>query len=124
MTSSPSIDTRMTVADPYAHSAAVSRLRDRLQAGEPLRLACLDIDSTLTGDPERADAVRALLQESGHVVMFDTSRSEEMVLSSASFAASSRDGDLARPAPYPGEANRRRRYMPPEQPEPRGGAGG
>ena len=51
MTSSPSIDTRVPVADPYAHSRAVSLLRSRLRTGAPLRLACLDIDSTLTGDP-------------------------------------------------------------------------
>lgn len=103
--------------DPYANSIAASTLRARLERHEQPAIACLDIDSTLTGDRALANAVRARLEELGYVVMFDTSRTEEMLMTVATYQATRRRGLFFRPPPHLGECNGARTYVPPEEAE-------
>lgn len=84
--------------NPYAASTLVMHLKQMKEAGQPLRIAFLDIDSNLTGNPSKAVELRELLEERSFGVVFVTSRTEEMVVSRASYERSS---DLAsRPAPH------------------------
>lgn len=85
--------------NPYINSTLVSRLKERQKEGLPLRIAFLDIDSTLTGNPKEARKVRKLLEEKGYAVVFVTSRTEEMVMSKAEFQASE-DIKTQRSAPH------------------------
>lgn len=80
----------------------------------------LDIDSTLTGDGETAGRVRAMLEAQGYLVVFNTSRTEEMVMSRAAYAASRATGRFHRPPPHLGHAGDRRVDVPQEEAEPAG----
>lgn len=93
-------------------------MRAATRSGRPCRLACLDIDSTLTGDPQTANEVRALLEQSGYVVVFVTSRTEEMILSEVFFEAAREQVD--RRPPLLGREAERRRYVAPEEEVPQG----
>lgn len=116
------------MSDPYVSSAALRKLLRARDSGLMARIACMDIDSTLTGEPAVADAVRDELERRDIVVGFNTSRTEEMILSSSAFAAASRDGAFCRPQPQlaqrgptaPGWGGERRESVPPEDVEPRG----
>jgi hypothetical protein len=116
-TSGALIGSNSGVDDPYAKSIAASTLRARLERHEQPAIACLDIDSTLTGDRTLANAVRARLEELSYVVMFDTSRTEEMLMTAATYQATRRRGLFFRPPPHLGECNGSRTYVPPEEAE-------
>lgn len=109
-----------TVDDPYSCSLAVDRLRRALRRDHPPRLACMDIDSTLTGNPETANAVRTELEAQGFVVGVNTSRTEEMVMTAATYRATAAEPAFDRPPPRLGRAGDRRVAVPPETAEPRG----
>jgi len=106
--------------DPYVRSVAAHKLRLQVAHGRPLHLACLDIDSTLTGDSSLAGAVRSRLEDEGYVIAFDTSRTEEMVMSRESYERSVRAGALSRPEPHLGHDGGSRVFVAPEQDQPRG----
>ena len=106
--------------DPYADSVALARVRASLDQDQPVRIAMLDIDSTLTGDPDTSARVRAMLEARDYLVVFNTSRTEEMVMSRASYAASCATGRFHRPPPHLGHAVDRRIDVPQEEAEPAG----
>jgi hypothetical protein len=113
--SRPDVDTHRL----YAASAAATILRGRRVPGRSPRLACLDIDSTLTGPAHLADRVRSELEAAGYAVAFVTSRTEEMILSSGAYALSEATG-LRRPPPKLGMEGNRHVVVPPEDLLPRG----
>ena len=106
--------------DPYSGSIALAKLSAAMGRGKPLRMACLDVDSTLTGDRAMSDGARALLEEEEYVVAFVTSRTEEMLMTRASFQASRRTRQFLRPQPHLGGSDGHRRYVSPEKHEPIG----
>jgi hypothetical protein len=65
----------------YRRSTAVALLQAAKDAGQPLRLAFLDIDGTWAGSPEEQQTVRDLLEENRYVVAAVTSRLPDMSLS-------------------------------------------
>lgn len=103
--------------DPYVESVAARKLGRARAAGCPLRIACLDIDSTLTGDDAATDKVRARLETLGYIVVFDTSRTEEMLMTEDVFAGS---GDIERPPPLLETERGQHVRVPPETVLPRG----
>lgn len=88
--------------DPYSDSVFLKKLKERQQQGLPLKIAFLDIDSTLTGNPGDAQRVRELLDQQGYATVFVTSRTGEMVMSRDSFEKSKAAG-FKRPAPKLGQ---------------------
>jgi hydroxymethylpyrimidine pyrophosphatase-like HAD family hydrolase len=85
----PVIETEpQEVINPYNSSDITDKLTTRCQNGDPLRIAFLDIDSTLTSTPEEQVAVRDKLEKLGFTIIFVTSRTEEMMLPSTSYADS------------------------------------
>jgi hypothetical protein len=107
----------VSATNAYAESDAVRLLRS--SAG-PIRIAFLDIDSTLTGDAAGVDRVRDQLQSMGYVCAFVTSRTEEMVMSARALRASRKRGELCRPEPHLGRRGELRFYQTPERVAPRG----
>lgn len=63
---------------PYSNSAA----QTKLAAGQPLRLAFLDIDGTLTGAPADQARLRTRLEQQTYVITFVTHRAAELCQSS------------------------------------------
>lgn len=85
--------------NPYWNTSEIlTILKSRHDEGLPLRLAMLDIDSTMSGNPETAQLVREELKKQGFVVIFITSRTEEMVMSKTAYEKSRQMGFL-RPKP-------------------------
>lgn len=85
--------------NPYVNSSLISTLKERKVKDQPIRIAFLDIDSTLTGNPAEAIKVRELLDRQGYTTVFITSRTEEMVMGKDEFTASH---EMQRPAPHLG----------------------
>ncbi|GAC1401345.1 MAG: hypothetical protein NVSMB52_15160 [Chloroflexota bacterium] len=104
----------------YFESRAAQKLRTAMTMGKQPRLACLDIDSTLTGRSSTTNAVREMLESAGYVVMFDTSRTEEMILTSAAYGIAKNGGQLQRPPPHLLRGSHGQEYVPPEEVIPRG----
>lgn len=98
----------------YNSSTIIGKLQKRQELGLPLRIAFLDIDSTLTGNPESQKEVRQLLEKQGYGVCFVTSRTEEMVMSKTEFYKSKELG-FNRPEPHLGEKEGRRNLAFPEE---------
>ena len=90
------------VENPYIQSTAVELLQRNKTERKPLKIAFLDIDSTITGDPEKQTRVRQLLEAQGYVIVFVTSRTEEMVMSKSEYEKSQEYG-FTRPAPKLGK---------------------
>lgn len=74
--------------NPYQNSEIVTSLFDRFQAGQELKIAYLDVDSTLTSEQENLDEAikeqeeaRRLLEEAGYQIVFVSSRPLEMMVS-------------------------------------------
>lgn len=71
----------MTTVDPiYGKSTAVAKLQAIKNRQSP-RLACLDVDGTLTGQPAIQAEVRSLLEKQGYVIVFLTARTPELCMS-------------------------------------------
>ncbi len=62
-------------------NVAISKLKAAKEEGQPLRVAFLDIDDTISGTPDEQRRLRQLLEEQGYIIVFTTSRSSEMVMS-------------------------------------------
>ncbi len=75
-------ETEKTSENPYSNSSAAKKMKQRKEAGQPVRLAVLDIDSTMTGTSEDdTNKARKDMEEQGYVVVFNTARTSEMVIS-------------------------------------------
>lgn len=85
--------------NPYKNSVAFKKLSRRNQQGLPPRIAFLDIDATLSGNPEAAQKVRGYLDKLGFVTVFVTSRTEEMTMSRKAHELSARQYNFERPGP-------------------------
>lgn len=105
--------------DEYAHSAPFHKLRKRKTQKKPLKIAFLDIDSTMTGSIESTNATRRKLEQLGYVIVYVTARTEEMLMSTSSYNASCMLG-FSRPMPKLGRNADKYTYTPIEQIEPRG----
>jgi hydroxymethylpyrimidine pyrophosphatase-like HAD family hydrolase len=104
--------------NPYEHSTAVEKLKKARNGGKPLRMAFLDIDSTITGPVEQTNEVRELLEEQGYVVAYVTSRTEEMIMSEEQ---RNQTPTFQRPSPHLGiDSSGKRTYVKPEEIVPAG----
>lgn len=66
---------------PYTTSTALTKLHAAHAAGQPLKIAFLDVDGTLTGSPTDQGAVRTLLEQQDYTIVFVTHRSSELCMS-------------------------------------------
>src|SRR5258708_2393989 len=103
----------------YKYSKALDILKKNLKEDKKLRLAFLDIDSTMTGNKETTNLVRRALTTLGYVVIFVTSRTEEMLMTKRAYQSSLSLG-FSRPQPKLGKLKNQRYYLPPEEVEPWG----
>lgn len=67
--------------DAYQSSTLLAKLREKQHQRLPLRLACMDIDSTWTGSVSDQTAVRDLLESHGYVIAVVTNRTSEICIS-------------------------------------------
>ena len=112
-------ETPLRIDASYKNSTIIQTLVSRHKKRLPLRIACLDIDYTITGAVEQTNAARALLEKQGYVVVFVTNRTEEMLMSKSSYDKSVVLG-FARPQPHLGRQDGKNYYIPPEDAEPIG----
>lgn len=73
----------------WTNSLALEKLRHRRDQNETLRIAFLDVDYTLTGEPAQQLLLRHQLEKHGYVIAFMTARTSELCLSWAARATSS-----------------------------------
>ncbi len=110
---------RLMVENPYKNSDAVRFLLEKRREGNPLRIAFWDIDSTITHEDSKVTA--KLMREAsnkGFVVIFVTSRTEEMTMSDE---ARKKSKDMYRPEPHMQKtADQRQIYVDPSGKEPEG----
>lgn len=104
---------------PYLESIVLQKLLSRIQKRLAPRIAFLDIDATLTGDPKDTDATRLLLEKHGFCVVFVTARTEEMIMSEPVYQKSHALG-FKRPQPHLLYRSGKYTYIPPEKIEPEG----
>jgi hypothetical protein len=107
------------MVNPYAHSALIKKIQRQKKYHQPLRLAFLDIDATMTGSQQTTNTTRRKLERLGFGVIYVTSRAEEMLMSSQSYQSSIPLG-FDRPAPKMGIVNNTHFPLPPESVEPTG----
>jgi len=96
--SSPETKT-VEISNAYRDSYAATKLLERKNANQPLKMAFFDIDSTVTGNANATSEIRKHLEESGYVVCFITSRTEEMIMTDTKRSESP---TLNRPDPHLG----------------------
>jgi hydroxymethylpyrimidine pyrophosphatase-like HAD family hydrolase len=107
------------VKSAYEDSTLLSKIIKRKLANKPLRIAFLDIDSTMTGSQKTTNTTRKKLEKMGYAIVYVTSRTEEMIMSSKAFQLSKEYG-FDRPEPHLGKLNGKQVYLPPELAEPAG----
>ena len=107
------------VFDEYAHSSLLRKLLKRKKDHNPLNIAFMDIDSTMTGSHASTNKIRNKLEHLGYIVVYVTARTEEMIMSSNSYNISCELG-FSRPVPKLGRLTEKYVYIPPEQIEPSG----
>lgn len=105
--------------DEYAHSTLLYKLKKQIKRKKPLRIAFLDIDSTMTGSIESTNATRNKLEKLGYVIVYVTARTEEMLMTSNSYQMSLEMG-FTRPMPKLGRKADEYIYIPIEQIESQG----
>ncbi len=104
---------------PYIYGTAIRKMLRNLENNLPPRIAFLDIDATMTGDPDDTNATREILENRGYCVVFVTARTEEMLLSKKAYHESRKAG-FGRPQPNLDFRDGHFRYTPPEIFEPKG----
>lgn len=107
------------MVDAYEDSDIINSLRKRKRTHKPLRIAFLDIDSTMTGSIQRTNATRKKLERLHYNIVYVTSRTEEMLLSKPVYEMSKQHG-FDRPEPHLGRKNELCTAVPPELSEPEG----
>lgn len=105
--------------DAYEKSYLLNKIIKRRNNNLPVRIAFLDIDSTMTGSYKTTNATRKTLEDLGYVIIFVTARTEEMLMSSKAYLLSQKYG-FNRPQPKLAIREGRYTYLPPEQVEPTG----
>ncbi len=117
--SKPSPELRPTETyNPYDKSTVITKLQERKSEKHPLRIAFFDVDSTITGDREKTNLIRKKLEDLGYVVVFVTSRTEEMIMSKEQQEKSS---SLKRPMAQLGKDEQGKRVtIDPKDVEPEG----
>lgn len=103
----------------YLQSTLLSKLKRREKLHKPLRIAFLDIDSTMTGSIKSTNATRRKLEKLGYIIVYVTARTEEMIMTSVSYTASRKLG-FTRPVPKLARLADRYIYTPVELIEPMG----
>lgn len=101
----------------YKNSTIRAFLQERLDNDLPLKLAVLDIDGTMTGDTNHILETRKKINSLGYVTIFNTSRTEELIMSQDAYRKSKELGELQRPAPRMGIKDGKRIYIKPEESE-------
>lgn len=96
----------------YSQSEIIKKLINNYICGKPLKIAFIDIDSTLSGHTLVAKKTRAQLEEHGYEIVFVTGRTEELVMSKQAYIASRQLG-FSRPRPRIGNHNGKRFYVDP-----------
>lgn len=95
-------------------------LGEKIISKSSIKIAFLDIDSTLTGDPEIIAQTRSLLEQKKYIIVFVTSRTEEMLMSSLSYNLTIKQGFFDRPSPNLLQQNDHYTYIIPEKHIPKG----
>jgi hypothetical protein len=108
----------MVIAE-YEKSTLIKKLLKAKKRQKPLRIAFLDIDATMTGSTQTTNKTRRELERLGYAVVYVTSRTEEMLMTSEVYMAS-RDNGFDRPVPHLGLRNEKHIYIPTENVEPEG----
>jgi len=113
--------------DLYTNSTALFKIRNSLKRKQQPKLAFLDIDSTLhhSDSGNKTDKARKVLEEKDYVIIFNTSRTEELVMSEKERNASKL---FQRPAPHLGQVKFKQNevvksiyyYVDPQKIEPKG----
>ncbi len=85
--------------DAYTNSLLLKKLATRIKIEKPLKIAFLDIDSTLTGDEKIIEQTRTRFKKMDYQLTFVTARTEEMVMSKKEYEKSLQLGFL-RPKPF------------------------
>lgn len=113
--------TKHTPVNPYSYSLLRKKLLQQKTLGQKLRIAFLDLDSTMTGDPALTNKTRAILEKAGYAVVFVTTRTEELVMAKTAYDISVQSYGFDRPHPHIGISdNKKRTYLAPEDQEPWG----
>lgn len=105
------------IKNPYKHSTLLKKITLQKENQLPLRIAFLDIDSTMTG--ESTDVVREKLESQGYGIVFVTARTEEMMMTEDAYLKSVKRGFLRPPARI-GFHQGKRIYVPAETRQPAG----
>lgn len=97
----------------YIYSNLIKKLKKRQSLHKSLKIAFLDIDSTMTGTKDTTNATRKTLEQDGYAIAYVTARTEEMLMSSTEYELSKKLG-FKRPPPHLGIFNGKRVYAKPE----------
>lgn len=103
----------------YEYSTLLEKLKKRKKHQKTLRLAFLDIDSTMTGSIKTVNSTRHKLESLGYVIIYVTARTEEMLMTSSQYNKSKKLG-FKRPKPKLGRSYGKYSYLKPELIEPLG----
>lgn len=98
----------------YDQSSILQKLIKQKIYGRHLKIAFVDIDSTLTGHTTVTKKTRIKLEKLGYAVVFVTARTEEMVMSKSEYEKSLTLG-LRRPKPLLGRYNGKHVYIDPKE---------
>ncbi len=71
----------MSLKNPYEDSQIIQKINEANRNHKSIKIAFIDIDSTITGEPSTQVAVRQLLESQGYIVVFVTARTSEMCMS-------------------------------------------
>jgi hydroxymethylpyrimidine pyrophosphatase-like HAD family hydrolase len=92
----------MNTNQAYKQSGLVRKLNLRRKNNLPLKLAFLDVDSTLTGGKAETESVRSKLESFGYGIIYVTARTEEMMMSDKEYRLSREKYGFDRPVPNRG----------------------
>lgn len=108
------------IESPFSQSLILAKLKKQQKANRKLKIAFLDIDSTMTGNQKITDQTRTHLENLGYSVVFVTTRTEELVMSGKAYEKSVRQYGFQRPRPHLGFAKGKRCYLDPSLLSPAG----
>lgn len=97
----------------YNNSQVIKKLIASNSTKKPLKIAFVDIDATLTGQPTVTKKARETLEALGYALVFVTARTEEMVMSRQQYEKSRKLG-FTRPRPRLSLHKGKRTYIDPK----------